>query len=233
MPRLRAKVVTKANRRPTRGKWPPDPARVRSIVEGLEELYPEVDCELDRETPFQLICATILSAQCTDDRVNMVTPELFRRYPTPRAMARAPLPALEGIIRSTGFYRQKAKSLKGTATAVLGRFGGEIPKTIAELTTLPGVARKTANVVLGTAYGIAEGIVVDTHIQRLSMRLGLTRATDPKGIEQDLMKVFPREVWIRIGHQIIWHGRRVCFARKPNCAGCTLAPFCPSAGLES
>jgi len=233
MPRLRAKVVTKANRRPTRGKWPPDPARVRSIVEGLEELYPEVDCELDRETPFQLICATILSAQCTDDRVNMVTPELFRRYPTPQAMARAPLPALEGIIRSTGFYRQKAKSLKGTATAVLGRFGGEIPKTIAELTTLPGVARKTANVVLGTAYGIAEGIVVDTHIQRLSMRLGLTRATDPKGIEQDLMKVFPREVWIRIGHQIIWHGRRVCFARKPNCAGCALAPFCPSAGLES
>lgn len=233
MARLRAKVITKANRRPMRGKWPPEPARVRSIVEGLEELYPEVDCELDRETPFQLVCATILSAQCTDDRVNMVTPELFRRYPTPQAMARAPLPALEGIIRSTGFFRQKAKSLKGTATAVLGRFGGEIPRTIAELTTLPGVARKTANVVLGTAYGIAEGIVVDTHIQRLSMRLGLTRATDPKGIEQDLMKVFPREVWIRIGHQIIWHGRRVCFARKPNCVGCTLAPFCPSAGLES
>ena len=233
MARLRAKGITKANRRPMRGKWPPDPARVRSIVEGLEELYPEVDCELDRETPFQLVCATILSAQCTDDRVNMVTPELFRRYPTPQAMARAPLPALEGIIRSTGFFRQKAKSLKGTATALLGRFGGEIPRTIAELTTLPGVARKTANVVLGTAYGIAEGIVVDTHIQRLSMRLGLTRATDPKGIEQDLMKVFPREVWIRIGHQIIWHGRRVCFARKPNCANCTLAPFCPSAGLES
>lgn len=232
MARLRAKVITKANRRPMRGKWPPDPARVRSIVEGLEELYPEVDCELDRETPFQLICATILSAQCTDDRVNMVTPELFRRYPTPQAMARAPLPALEGIIRSTGFFRQKAKSLKGTATALLARFGGEIPRTIAELTTLPGVARKTANVVLGTAYGIAEGIVVDTHIQRLAMRLGLTRATDPKKIEQDLMKVFPREVWIRIGHQLIWHGRRVCFARKPNCAGCTLAPFCPSAGLE-
>src|ERR1022692_371842 len=232
MARLRVKVITKANRRPMRGKWPPDPARVRSIVEGLEELYPEVDCELDRETPFQLVCATILSAQCTDDRVNMVTPELFRRYPTPQAMARAPLPALEGIIRSTGFFRQKAKSLKGTATALLARFGGEIPKTVAELTTLPGVARKTANVVLGTAYGIAEGIVVDTHIQRLSMRLGLTRATDPKGIEQDLMKVFPREVWIRVGHQIIWHGRRVCFARKPACADCTLAPFCPSAGLE-
>jgi len=233
MARPRARVITKANRRPTRGKWPPDPARVRSIVEGLEELYPDVDCELDRETPFQLICATILSAQCTDDRVNKVTPELFRRYPTPQTMARAPLPALEGIIRSTGFFRQKARSLKGTASILLERFAGEIPRTIAELTTFPGVARKTANVVLGTAFGIAEGVVVDTHIQRLAMRLGLTRATDPLGIEKDLMKVFPREVWIRIGHQIIWHGRRVCFARKPNCAGCTLAPFCPSAGLES
>jgi endonuclease-3 len=232
MARLQSKVITKATRRPTRSRWPPDPARVRSIVEGLEELYPDVDCELDRETPFQLVCATILSAQCTDDRVNKVTPELFRRYPTPQTMARAPLPTLEGIIRSTGFYKQKAKSLKGTATLLLERFGGEIPKTIAELTTLLGVARKTANVVLGTAYGIAEGIVVDTHIQRLAMRLALTRASDPIGIEKDLMKVFPREVWIRVGHQIIWHGRRVCFARKPNCAGCTLAPFCPSAGLE-
>jgi endonuclease-3 len=232
MARPRAKVITKANRRPTRGRWPPDSARVRSIIDGLEELYPEVDCELDRETPFQLICATILSAQCTDDRVNRVTPDLFRRYPTPEAMARAPLPKLEEIIRSTGFYRQKAKSLQGTASALLTRFGGEIPKTIAELTTFPGVARKTANVVLGTAFGIAEGVVVDTHIQRLSMRLGLTRATDPQGIEKDLMKIIPREFWIRIGHQIIWHGRRVCFARKPNCAGCTLAPFCPSAGLE-
>jgi len=229
----RAKVITKATRRPTRGKWPPDPARVRSIVEGLEELYPDVDCELDRETPFQLVCATILSAQCTDERVNMVTPELFRRYPTPEAMARAPLPALEKIIRSTGFFRQKAKSLKGTAAALLANFGGEIPRTIAELTTLPGVARKTANVVLGTAFGIAEGIVVDTHIQRLAMRLGLTRAKDPKGIEQDLMKVLPHDSWIRMGHQIIWHGRRVCFARKPSCDTCTLAPFCPSAGLET
>src|SRR5450432_4749503 len=125
----KARLVTKATRKPRRGPWPPDPARVRSILEGLEELYPDVDCELDRETPFQLVCATILSAQCTDDRVNMVTPELFRRYPTPEAMARAPLPALAVLIRSTGFYRQKAKSLKGTATAVLGRFGGEIPKT--------------------------------------------------------------------------------------------------------
>ena len=233
MPRVIAKVITKATRRPRRVPWPPDPARVRSIVEGLEELYPDVDCELDRETPFQLLCATILSAQTTDERVNMVTPELFRRYPTAAAMAKAPLPALEKIIRSTGFYRQKAKSLKGTATALVARFGGEIPRTLAELITLPGVARKTANVVLGTAFGLYEGVVVDTHIQRLSMRLGLTRAAEPKGIEQDLMKVLPQPTWIRAGHQLIWHGRRVCFARKPNCAGCTLAPFCPSAGLES
>jgi len=229
----KAKVITKANRRPRRGPWPPDPARVRSVIDGLEELYPEVDCELDRETPFQLVIATILSAQTTDDRVNMVTPELFRRYPTPETMAKAPLPVLEKIIRSTGFFRMKAKSIKGAAAGLNERFGGQVPKTLAELTTLPGVARKTANVVLGTAYGLAEGVVVDTHVQRLSMRLGFTRATDPKDIEKDLMKVIPQENWIRFSHQVIWHGRRVCFARKPNCAGCTLAPFCPSAGLEA
>ena len=229
----KAKVVTKATRKPRRGPWPPDPARVRSIVEGLEELYPEVDCELDRESPFQLVCATILSAQSTDKRVNMVTPELFRRYPTAETMAKAPLPALEKIIRSTGFFRMKAKSLKGAAAGLVERFGGEVPRTLAELTTLPGVARKTGNVVLGTAYGIAEGVVVDTHVQRLAMRLALTRKTDPKDIEKDLMKVIPQEHWIRFSHQVIWHGRRVCFARKPNCAGCTLAPFCPSAGLEA
>lgn len=228
----RAKVITKATRRPVRAKWPPDPARVRSILAGLEELYPEVECELDHENAFQLICATILSAQCTDERVNKVTPDLFKRFPTPEAMARAPLPILEKMIRSTGFYKQKAKSLKGTAAGLVERFNSQVPKTIAELTTLPGVARKTANVVLGTSYGIAEGVVVDTHIQRLSMRLALTRSAEPKGIEQDLMQALPRESWIRAGHQIIWHGRRVCFARKPNCGGCALAPFCPSAGLE-
>ena len=229
----KARAITKANRRPRRGQWPPDPARVRSIIDGLEELYPDVDCELDRETPFQLVIATILSAQTTDERVNMVTPELFRRYPTPEAMAKAPLPALEKIIRSTGFFRMKAKSIKGAAAGLRERFGGEVPRTLAELITLPGVARKTANVVLGTAYGLAEGVVVDTHVQRLSMRLGFTRATDPKDIEKDLMKVIPQQSWIRFSHQVIWHGRRVCFARKPNCAGCTLAPFCPSAGLEA
>jgi endonuclease-3 len=229
----KAKVVTKATRKPRRGAWPPDPARVRSLIDGLEELYPDVDCELDRESPFQLVIATILSAQTTDDRVNMVTPELFRRYPTPQAMAKAPLPTLEQIIRSTGFFRMKAKSIKGAATALVANFGGEVPRTLKELTTLPGVARKTANVVLGTAFGLAEGVVVDTHVQRLAMRLGLTRKTDVKDIEQDLMKVIPQPNWIRFSHQLIWHGRRVCFARKPNCAGCTLAPFCPSAGLEA
>src|SRR5262245_714379 len=163
----------------------------------------------------------------------MVTPVLFRRYPTPEAMAKAPLPALEKIIRSTGFFRMKAKSIKGAAAGLIAKFGGQVPRTLAELTTLPGVARKTANVVLGTASGIAEGVVVDTHVQRLSMRLALNRAREPKEIEQDLMKAIPQENWIRFSHQMIWHGRRVCFARKPNCAGCTLAPFCPSAGLEA
>jgi endonuclease-3 len=227
------KVITKATRKPRRGGWPPAPERVRAIVDGLEALYPDVDCELDRETPFQLLCATILSAQCTDERVNMVTPELFRRYPDAPAMAGAPQPALEEIIRSTGFYRQKAKSLKGSAAALLERHDGQIPRSIADLTQLPGVARKTANVVLGTAFGIAEGVVVDTHVQRLSMRLGLTRQTDPKGIEQDLMKVIPQDRWIRFSHQMIWHGRRVCFARTPNCGACTLAPACPGAGREA
>src|SRR3954452_24195350 len=218
----KTRVITKATRRPQRGRWPPDPARVRSILDGLEELYPDVDCELDRESPFQLVCATILSAQCTDDRVNMVTPELFRRYPTPPAMARAPLPALEKIIRSTGFCRMKAKSLKGTATALVERFGGEVPKTLAELTTLPGVARKTGNVVLGTAYGIAEGVVVDTHVQRLAMGPGLTRKTDTKDIEKELMQIIPRESWLRTPPQLIGRGGGVFSARKPNCAGCTL-----------
>jgi endonuclease-3 len=226
-------AITKANRKPARVKWPPEPARVRSILNGLEELYPDVDCELDRDTPFQLLCATILSAQCTDERVNMVTPELFRRFPDAAAMARAPLPTLEKLIRSTGFYRQKAKNLRATARLLMESHGGEIPRTLAELTTLPGVARKTASVVLGTAFGLAEGVVVDTHVQRLAMRLGLTRATDVKRIEQDLMLVVPPDRWIRFSHQLIWHGRRVCFARKPECATCTLAPFCPSAGRAS
>jgi endonuclease-3 len=230
--RLVKAAVTKATRKPLRQRWPPDPARVRAILRGLEKLYPDVDCELDRETPFQLLIATILSAQTTDQRVNQVTPRLFATFPTPQAMAEAPLPVLEDIIRSTGFYRQKAKSLQGTAALLVERFGGELPRTLAELRQLPGVARKTANVVLGTAFGIAEGVVVDTHVQRLSLRLALTRQTAPEKIEQDLMQVIPGDHWIRFSHQLIWHGRRVCFARKPDCEHCLLAPHCPSAFKE-
>jgi endonuclease-3 len=206
---------------------------VESILNTLEDLYPEVDCELDRDTPFQLLCATILSAQCTDERVNRVTPALFRRFPDATAMAAAPLPELEELIRTTGFFRQKAKNLKATAQALLTEHHGELPRTLAALIKLPGVARKTANVVLGTAFELAEGIAVDTHVQRLAMRLGLTRSTDVGKIETDLMQVIPHARWIRFSHQLIWHGRRVCFARKPDCGNCGLAPFCPSAGLEA
>jgi endonuclease-3 len=231
-PRLRS--VTKASRRPVRGgKWPPEPRRVRAILDGLEKLYPDVDCELDRENAFQLLIATILSAQTTDQRVNMVTPTLFAKFPTAQAMAEAPLPVLEDIIRSTGFFRQKAKSLKAASALLVERFGGEVPRTIEELLTLTGVARKTANVVLGTAYGLAFGVVVDTHVQRLALRLALTRAVAPPKIELELMKVIPQQNWIRFSHQLIWHGRRVCYARKPDCEHCLLAPHCPSAFKES
>jgi endonuclease-3 len=230
--KVKTKVITKATRKAIRAPWPPAPARVRAIQNGLEKLYPNVRCELDHENPFQLLCATILSAQCTDERVNQVTPKLFAAFPTPAAMAAAPLPVLEEIIRSTGFFRQKAKSLQRSATILVEKFGGELPRTIEELMTLPGVARKTANVVLGTAFGIASGVVVDTHVQRLALRLALTRALTPEKIEQDLVKVLPQDSWIRFSHQIIWHGRRVCFARKPNCEECLLAPNCPSAFKE-
>jgi endonuclease-3 len=225
-------VITKATRKPVRGKFPPAPARVAAILQGLEQLYPDVECELTHQSAFQLMCATILSAQCTDERVNMVTPKLFATFPTPEAMAEAPTPVLEEIIRSTGFFRQKAKSLKAASTLLVEKYGSQVPRSIDELLVLPGVARKTANVVLGTAYGIAAGVVVDTHVQRLSLRLGLTRQLSPQKIEQELMKVIPQEHWIRFSHQLIWHGRRVCFARKPDCAGCLLAPHCPSAFLE-
>jgi endonuclease III len=228
----KAKVVTKATRKPHRFRWPPEPERVKKVLEGLDRLYPDADCELHRENPFQLICATILSAQCTDERVNQVTPKLFALFPTPETMSEAPLPVLEEIIRTTGFFRQKAKSLRGTAHLLVERHGGQVPRTIDELIQLPGVARKTSNVVLGTAYGIADGVVVDTHVQRLALRLGLTRQVTPEKIEQDLMKVVPRDRWIRLSHQLIWHGRRVCFARKPDCEHCPLAPHCPAAFKE-
>jgi endonuclease III len=229
----KARVVTKANRKPARVRWPPDPARVKAILEGLDQLYPDADCELHRENPFQLLCATILSAQCTDERVNMVTPKLFALFPTPEKMSEAPLPVLEDIIRPTGFFRNKAKSLRGAAQMLVERHGGTLPHSIDELRQLPGVARKTANVVLGTAFNIADGVVVDTHVQRLALRLALTKQTTPEKIEQDLMKVIPRDRWIKFSHQLIWHGRRMCFARKPDCEHCPLVPHCPSAFRES
>jgi endonuclease-3 len=226
------KAVTKATRKPHRFRWPPEPAHVTAVLAGLEKMYPDADCELHRENPFQLLCATILSAQCTDERVNQVTPRLFALFPTPEKMSEAPLPVLEDIVRTTGFFRQKAKSLKGTAQLLVDRHRSQVPRTIDELRQLPGVARKTSNVVLGTAYGIADGVVVDTHVQRLALRLGLTREVTPEKIEQDLMKVIPRDRWIRLSHQLIWHGRRVCFARKPDCEHCLLAPDCPAAFKE-
>ena len=210
-----------------------DPERVNAILDGLERLYPEVRCELDHETPLQLLIATILSAQCTDARVNMVTPALFKRYPDARALAESDTVELESIIRSTGFYHNKAKNIQGCARLLVEKYGGVVPQTMDELLVLPGVARKTANVVLGTAFGIAVGVVVDTHVTRLSNRLGLTRESDAVKIEDDLMKIIPRERWIRFAHQIIWHGRRVCDARKPRCEDCTLAPLCPSAGVAA
>lgn len=205
-----------------------DPARVRVILSKLDEAYPEATCALRHENPFQLLVATILSAQCTDVRVNLVTPELFRKYPTPKELAYANPKELENEIRTTGFFRNKTKSLIGASKKIEEDFSGKVPQTMEELMTLPGVARKTANVVLGTAYQIASGVVVDTHVQRVTNRLDLTRNTDPRKIEQDLMRVIPQERWILFSHQIIWHGRRICQARRPRCLECNLERICYS-----
>jgi endonuclease III len=206
-----------------------DSTRIRAVVDGLGALYPEAHCELDFASPFQLLIATILSAQTTDVRVNLVTPKLFAKYGTPSKLAAATPAEIEPIIMSTGFYRNKAKSILGAARVIMEDFAGKVPQTMEELLTLPGVARKTANVVLGSAFGMNEGFVVDTHIMRLSQRLGLSRNTEPGKIEPDLMAKLPRDKWTKLGHQLIWHGRRVCFARKPKCGECSLAPHCPSA----
>ncbi|HTU32949.1 MAG TPA: endonuclease III [Candidatus Acidoferrum sp.] len=205
-----------------------DPARVRSILQKLDEAYPAATCALKHENPFQLLISTILSAQCTDERVNQVTATLFPKYPNPKAFAYANPAELEKEVRPTGFFRNKTKSIMGASKKIVEEFGGEVPKSMDELLTLPGVARKTANVVLGTAFGIAAGVVVDTHVQRVSGRLDLTRNTDPKKIEQDLMRVIPQEKWILFSHQLIWHGRRVCQARKPKCIECNLERICYS-----
>jgi endonuclease-3 len=205
-----------------------DPKRVAAILAKLDEAYPAASCELKHENAFQLLISTILSAQCTDVRVNQVAQTLYKKYPTPEAFAYANPSELEQEIRPTGFFRNKTKSIMGASKAIIERFGGQVPRTMEELLTVPGAARKTSNVVLGTAYGIASGIVVDTHVIRISNRLDLTRNDDPKKIEQDLMKVIPKEKWILFSHQIIWHGRRVCKARKPQCVECNLEKICYS-----
>jgi endonuclease-3 len=209
----------------------PGQAQARRAVAGLRRLYPDAHCELDFKTPLELIVATILSAQCTDKRVNVVTRALFRRYRTAADYAAAVPGELEGLIRSAGFYRAKAKSIREAARVIAAEFGGKVPDTMEDLLKLRGVARKTANVVLGTAFGKAEGIVVDTHMKRVAYRLGLTDETDPVKIERDLVACVPRKDWIFFGHAMIWHGRRVCFARNPACPACALRSFCPKRGV--
>jgi endonuclease III len=206
----------------------PKGVRASEIYRRLTRAYPDAHCALDFSNPFQLTVATILSAQCTDKRVNMVTPELFRRYPAPADLAAADPADVENIIKSTGFFRAKTKSLIGMATGVTERHGGQIPADMESLVALPGVGRKTANVVLGNAFATNEGIVVDTHVTRVSQRLGLTRQTDPVKIEQDLVKLFPRKDWTLLSHLFIEHGRQICVARKPKCESCPLSDICPS-----
>lgn len=205
-----------------------DPQRVRAILQKLDEAYPDVGCALEHKNPFQLLISTILSAQCTDVRVNLVTKTLYQKYRTPDDFAYANPMEMEQEIRSTGFFRSKTKSILGASKKIVEEFGGEVPRTMEQLLTLPGVARKTANVVLGTGFGIAVGVVVDTHVIRLSRRLDLSRNTDPKKIELDLMEVIPQNKWILFSHQLIWHGRKVCQARNPKCSECNLEPLCYS-----
>lgn len=205
--------------------------RARRVYDTLQKTYPGAHCALTHSNPFELLIATILSAQCTDARVNMVTPALFAKYPTPRAMADAPREDLEELVRTTGFYRNKAKSIQGAARAIVERHGGHVPRTMAELLDLPGVARKTANVVLGNAFNINEGVVVDTHVGRLSIRLGFTKHTDPKKVEHDLAALFPRETWTMLAHLLIFHGRKICKARNPMCEVCPVNADCPKVGV--
>ena len=205
--------------------------RVRKIVTSLAKTYPVALCALNHESPFQLLAATILSAQCTDERVNLVTPELFRRWPTPQTLAVAKQPDVEDVVHSTGFFRAKAANLIGMASGLVEHHNGELPRTLAELTALPGVGRKTANVLLGTAFGIPSGVVVDTHVKRITTLLGLTEATSAEKIEQDLMALLPESEWINFSHRLIHHGRRICIARRPKCDECPLRPHCPRIGL--
>lgn len=202
--------------------------RADEVYRLLREAYPDAHCELDHENPFQLAVATILSAQTTDVRVNMVTPELFRRFPDAESLANAGQEEIEEIVRSTGFYRNKARNIIGFARGLMADHDGEVPRDMDALAALPGVGRKTANVVLGNAFGIDEGVVVDTHVKRITKLLGFTRETTPEKVEQDLMALFPRERWTMLAHLLIWHGRRVCEARRPRCGDCPVAHLCPS-----
>ncbi len=218
-----------AKKRGGKAAKPLAPKRVAAILDILRKTYPGVVCALNHRNAWELTIATILSAQCTDVRVNLVTPALFKAFPTPKAMAAASLPELEELIRTTGFFRNKAKSIKGAAGVVVAEFGGKVPETMEEILRLPGVARKTGNVVLGSWYGIAVGVVVDTHVLRLSRRLELTGETAPEKVERDLMKVIPQDRWIDFSHELIHHGRQVCVARSPRCVDCTLEKLCNSA----
>ena len=210
----------------------PTPDYVTEVIARLRQAHPDAHCALDYDTPLQLLAAVILSAQCTDERVNLTTPALFARYPTAEALAAADADELEAIVRPTGFYRNKARFLRQTAARLLAEYDGQVPPDMDALLTLPGVARKTANVVRGEIYGLADGVTVDTHVKRLAARLGLTAETDPVKVERDLMAVIPRQSWIEIAHLLIWHGRRVCAARKPNCPACPLNDICPSSSVQ-
>jgi endonuclease III len=225
---VQKKTRQNARRNTSLGRGPLAPERVAAILKGLDEAYPHAETALHHGSAWELLIATILSAQTTDVRVNMVTPELFRRFPTPEKMAQATLPELEALIRTTGFYHNKAKSIQGAARKIVSDFGGQVPRTLAELITIPGVARKTANVVLGSCFGIAEGIVVDTHVFRIARRLELAKGDTPAKVEQELMQVIPHDHWIRFSHEVILHGRAVCVARKPKCRICNLEPLCHS-----
>ena len=209
----------------------PTPEYVTEVIARLRAAHPDAHCALDYETPLQLLAAVILSAQCTDERVNLTTPALFARYPTAEALAAADPAELEAIVRPTGFYRNKARFLREAAARLLAEYNGEVPPEMDALLSLPGVARKTANVVRGEVYGLADGITVDTHVKRLAARLGLTTETDPVKVERDLMALIPRASWIEIAHLLIWHGRRLCTARKPNCPACPLNDICPSSSV--
>ncbi|MDB5038459.1 MAG: endo III-related endonuclease [Bacteriovoracaceae bacterium] len=207
------------------------PAEIQAIIKKLRELYPDAECSLDFKSPFQLLVATILSAQCTDERVNKVTPALFKKFPTAFEMSKAQLSDIEESIKSTGFYKNKAKSLKGTAEKLVSQYAGELPRTMEELFQLPGVGRKTANVVLGNAFQIAEGVVVDTHVKRVSFRLGLTKQTDPAKVEKELNQKIPKKYWICFPHWLIQHGRKICIARAPKCGLCELNSLCEKRGV--